>query len=161
MDKHNQDWGYVSFKEEQIGENTKFYISTKPNCFLVVLQWSACDWPQQLLGERGSASNGIQPVKELIIYLCIFSYLSIYLCTCLIFPLERGSQDQAFRVQGDLILPFPSAACLLVGENIEEELPRPSLRPFWLPFTSWWEYDGDILAASTTNEWIMYLCIFS
>ena len=44
--------------------------------------------------------------------------LSIYhLSTWLISPLKGGSQDKAFRVEGDLTLPSPSAPCLFIGEN--------------------------------------------
>ena len=51
------------------------------------------------------------------------NHLSIYISD--IFSLKGGSQDKAFRVQGNFILPSPSAPCLFIGENSLEVLPRP------------------------------------
>ena len=55
--------------------------------------------------------------------LVTFIYIP-FLYTWLIYSLKLGSQDKIFRVQGDFTFPSPSAACLFVGDNTEEGLPR-------------------------------------
>ena len=36
------------------------------------------------------------------------------------YTLEKGSQDEAFRVEKDFTLPSPSVPCLFIGENTKE-----------------------------------------
>ena len=73
---------------------------------------------------------------------------SIYLLSLL----KRGSQDKAFRVQGDFTL--PSSSKLSFYKSIQgRDFQDPSLCPFLSPSMTHREYDGSILAANT--KWLV------